>query len=117
MSVCVLSLVNICASRVVYIMMNIELAGRDYDMARARGDYGTVCHDMKIYLNSHKQRLGVTSLSARLLSLGTLPPSRARGPRPASGLSLTPFASATNILFASLRFINIIVSRFISIFL
>lgn len=31
---------------------------------------------MKIYLNSHKQRLGVTSLSARLLSLGTLPPSR-----------------------------------------
>lgn len=45
---------------------------------------------MKIYLNSHKQRLGVTFLSARLLSLGTLPPSRGRpsclGPHSPSSL-------------------------------
>lgn len=54
---------------------------------------------MKIYLNSHKQRLGVTFLSARLLSLGTLPPSRGRpsclGPHSPSSLkhsySTAPF--------------------------
>lgn len=59
---------------------------------------------MKIYLNSRKQRLGVTSLSARLLSLGTLSPSRGRAI--ASGITL--LATTTNILHTSPRFINFI---------
>lgn len=53
-------------------------------MSRLSREVITELSVMKIYLNSHKQRLGVTSLSARLLSLGTLPPSRSRS-RPTLG--------------------------------
>lgn len=52
---------------------------------------------MKIYLNSHKQRLGVTSLSARLLSLGTLPPSRGHPSR------LGPHSAPVQTFFYSIH--------------
>lgn len=57
---------------------------------------------MKIYLNSHKQRLGVTLLSARLLSLGTLPPSR---PSELPLASLTCHLHLTNIPFSLHNFV------------
>lgn len=58
---------------------------------------------MKIYLNSHKQRLGVTSLSARLLSLGTLPPSRSR-PNASGLIRLLHYKLLTDIHLQTLLF-------------
>lgn len=86
-------------------------------MSRLSREVITELSVMKIYLNSHKQRLGVTSLllSARLLSLGTLdaPPPRAPAraasatARDSRALSSTISLHSANIIFTStsVRFI------------